>query len=233
VSTGRLEPDQVQGMFDRIAPRYDLMNQVMSVGLHHRWRERAAQVADVAAGDRALDCCTGTGDLAFALARRVSQSGEVVGIDFAELMLERAREKTPDALNVRFLQGDATDLPFDADSFDAATMAFGIRNIPDRAAALAEMRRVVRPGGRIVILEITTPTRLKGLLDTWFQRAVPTLGRLVSKDASAYAYLPASTLRFPQPRDFAAEIDASGIVDVRWQKFLGGLIALHYGRVGR
>lgn len=231
MSTGRLEPEQVRGMFDRIAPRYDLMNQVMSMGLHHRWRERAAQAADLAAGDRAIDCCTGTGDLAFALARRVGAAGEVAGIDFAELMLERAREKTPEGLNVNFLQADATDLPFDADSFDAATVAFGIRNIPDRPAALAEMQRVVRPGGRVVILEITTPTRLKGAVDTWFQRAVPTLGRLVGKDASAYAYLPASTLRFPQPRDFAAEISAAGISDVRWQTFLGGMIGLHYGRV--
>ena len=233
MSTGRLEPDQVQGMFDRIAPRYDLMNQVMSVGLHHRWRERAAQMADLAAGDRALDCCTGTGDLAFALARRVTASGEVVGIDFSEQMLERAQEKTPAGLNVEFLQGDATNLPFEADSFAAATVAFGIRNIPDRAAALSEMARVVTPGGRIVILEITTPTRLKGAVDTWFQRAVPTLGRMVGKDASAYAYLPASTLRFPQPHEFAAEIDASGIADVRWQTFLGGMIGLHYGRVSR
>lgn len=219
-------------MFDRIAPRYDLMNQVMSMGLHHRWRERAAQAADVAAGDRVLDCCTGTGDLAFALARRVTETGEVVGIDFAALMLERAREKAPEHLNVEFAWADATDLPFPADDFDAATVAFGIRNIPDRPAALAEMARVVRPGGRIVILEITSPTRLKGALDAWFQRVVPTLGRLVGKDASAYAYLPASTLRFPQPRDFAAEIDAAGITDVRWQSFLGGLIAMHYGRVG-
>jgi len=218
-------------MFNRIAPRYDLMNQLMSLGLHGRWRRRAAQVSDLAAGQRALDCCTGTGDLAFLLAERVTSRGAVVGIDFSEQMLAEACRKGAGEASPCFMQADATDLPFETDSFDAATVAFGIRNIPDAAAALGEMVRVVRPGGRVVVLEITVPDRIRRASEMWFQRIVPGLGRLVGRDAAAYAYLPASTLRFPQPREFAAELSASGLTDVRWQTFVGGMVALHYGRV--
>jgi demethylmenaquinone methyltransferase/2-methoxy-6-polyprenyl-1,4-benzoquinol methylase len=218
-------------MFDRIAPRYDLMNQLMSFGLDRRWRQRAAAASDLAAGQRALDCCTGTGDLAFLLAERVTAAGEVVGIDFSEQMLGEARAKGAGARSPRFLQADATDLPFEADSFDAATVAFGVRNIPDITAALTEMARVVRPGGRVVVLEITVPGRLRRATEVWFQRIVPGLGRLVGRDAAAYAYLPASTLRFPQPPEFAAQLAGCGLEDVRWQTFVGGLVALHYGRV--
>ena len=207
------------------------MNQLMSLGLHHRWRHRAAQACDLAAGQRALDCCTGTGDLAIALAERVTPAGEVIGIDFSERMLAEAREKATGDGAPRFIAADATDLPFDDDSFDAAAVAFGIRNIPNAGAALAEMARVVRPGGRVVVLEITVPERLRRLSEIWFQRVVPRLGRLVGRDAAAYSYLPASSLRFPQPREFAAELADGGLRDVRWQTFVGGLVALHYGRV--
>jgi demethylmenaquinone methyltransferase/2-methoxy-6-polyprenyl-1,4-benzoquinol methylase len=231
MTSGRLEPAEVRGMFDRIAPRYDLMNQVMSLGLHHRWRRAAAEAADLAAGERALDCCTGTGDLAFALADRVTGAGEVVGIDFAEGMLDRARRKAAGRPEVSFERADATALPFPGGVFDAATVAFGIRNIPDRGAAFSEMARVVRSGGKIVILEITTPTRLRALAEAWFQRVVPHLGRLVGRDAAAYAYLPASTLRFPQPPELARELSGAGVEDIRWRVFLGGLVVLHHGRV--
>jgi len=233
MSSGRLAPSEVRSMFDRIAPRYDLMNQLMSLGLHRRWRRRAAQAADLAAGDRALDCCTGTGDLAFLLAERATPAGEVVGIDFSEQMLGEARHKAKGEPSPIFALADATDLPFEADSFDAATVAFGIRNVPDTARALGEMARVVRPGGRVVVLEITVPERLRRATEVWFQHIVPGLGRLVGRDAAAYAYLPASTLRFPQPPEFAAQLAGSGLEDVRWQTFVGGLVALHYGRVTR
>ena len=232
MSTGRLAPQEVEGMFDRIAGRYDLMNRLMSAGLDGRWRRRAAEAADLAAGERALDCCTGTGDLAFELAARVTPSGEVVGVDFSERMLAEAERKAAGRDGApTFLRADVTDLPFDDDSFDAATVAFGVRNIPEIERALAEMARVVKPGGRLVVLEITVPGRLRAVSELWFQRVVPHLGRLVGRDAAAYAYLPASTLRFPAPPDFAAQLAGAGLEDVRWRVFMGGLIALHHGRV--
>src|SRR5450631_915889 len=159
---GRLPAPEIRAMFDRIAPRYDLLNRVMTAGLDRQWREAAAAAADVAAGERAIDVCTGTGDLAFALQRRVTVSGHVVGADFAENMLERAREKAADrGAAVEFVEADALALPFADNAFDGATVAFGIRNVSDLSAGIAEMARVVRPGGRVVILEITTPRHLR------------------------------------------------------------------------
>jgi demethylmenaquinone methyltransferase/2-methoxy-6-polyprenyl-1,4-benzoquinol methylase len=229
---GRLPAAEVREMFDRIAPRYDRLNRAMTLGLDGRWRRAAAAAADLAAGDRALDCCTGTGDLALELAARVTASGRVVGLDFAEEMLLRARAKARErGAEVEFTQGDALALPFDDDAFDAATVAFGIRNVSDLDAGLAEMTRVVRPGGRVVILEITTPARLKRFYELWFDTAVPQLGRLLGRDGAAYSYLPASVRRFPGPAALAARMAASGLVDVRWRRLAGGIIALHHGRV--
>jgi demethylmenaquinone methyltransferase/2-methoxy-6-polyprenyl-1,4-benzoquinol methylase len=220
-------------MFDRIAPRYDLLNRVMTAGLDRHWREAAAAAADVAAGEAAIDVCTGTGDLAFALQRRVTVSGRVVGADFAENMLERAREKAADRGEpVEFVQADALGLPFADNTFDGATVAFGIRNVSDLSAGIAEMARVVRPGGRVVILEITTPRHLRRFYRLWFDRAVPLLGTLVGRDGAAYGYLPESVKRFPEPPELAAAMADAGLGDVRWQLFAGGIIALHYGRVG-
>lgn len=165
-------------MFDRIAGVYDLMNTAMTAGLHHRWRERAADLARVGPGSRVLDVATGTGDLALELAGRVAPGGEVVGSDFAEGMLARARSKAPAGANVRFEWADALSLPYPDATFDAATVGFGARNFSDLGAGLAEMRRVVRPGGRVVVLEITTPTRppLSVFYRVWFDRLVPLLG---------------------------------------------------------
>jgi demethylmenaquinone methyltransferase/2-methoxy-6-polyprenyl-1,4-benzoquinol methylase len=218
-------------MFDRIAPRYDLLNRAMTAGLDGRWRRAAAAAADLAAGDRALDVCTGTGDLAFALADRVTASGEVVGVDFAERMLERAREKAGARPGVRFEVADALALPFGDDAFDAATVAFGIRNVDDLDRGLAEMARVVRPGGRVVILEITTPARMRRFYEVWFDRVVPRLGRLLGRDAAAYSYLPASVRRFPPPPELAARMAAAGLRDVRWRPLAFGIVAIHHGRV--
>jgi demethylmenaquinone methyltransferase / 2-methoxy-6-polyprenyl-1,4-benzoquinol methylase len=212
-------------MFDRIAGVYDVMNSVMTAGLHHRWRERAADLARVGPGSRALDVATGTGDLALALARR---GADVVGVDFSEGMLERARAKAAGA--VRFERGDALALEYPDGSFDAATVGFGARNFGDLGRGLAEMARVVRPGGRVVILEITTPTRppLSTFFSLWFDRVVPVLGR-VAADSEAYEYLPRSVKRFPGPGRLGALMSDAGLGDVRWILTAGGIIALHHG----
>ena len=214
-------------MFDRIAGVYDLMNSVMTVGMHQRWRERAADLARLSPGERALDVATGTGDLAVALAGRVAPDGDVVGCDFSEAMLERARAKAP---QLRWEWANALDLPYPDASFDAATVGFGARNFSDLDRGLSEMARVVRPGGRVVVLEITTPTRppLSTFFTVWFDRLIPALGRLTG-DPDAYTYLPSSVKRFPGPEALAARMQAAGLVDVRWVLTAGGIIALHSG----
>jgi demethylmenaquinone methyltransferase / 2-methoxy-6-polyprenyl-1,4-benzoquinol methylase len=226
---GTLPEDQVRAMFDRIARVYDLMNSVMTVGLHHRWRERAADLAAVGPGDRVLDVATGTGDLAIELKRRVGHEGEVVGSDFSEGMLDLARAKADD---VDFELGNALELPYDDASFDAATVGFGARNFSDLPRGLAEMARVVRPGGRVVVLELTTPERppLSWFYRLWFDRLVPLLGRAAG-DVEAYSYLPSSVRRFPGARGLAAAMTAVGLVRVRWVLTAGGIIAIHYGEV--
>jgi demethylmenaquinone methyltransferase / 2-methoxy-6-polyprenyl-1,4-benzoquinol methylase len=210
-------------MFDRIAGVYDAMNSVMTAGLHHRWRERAADLARVGPGTRALDVATGTGDLAIALARR---GGEVVGSDFSEGMLERARTKAP---GLTWEQADALALPYADDTFDAATVGFGARNFSDLGRGLGEMARVVKPGGRVVILEITTPQKppLSTFFSLWFDRVVPLLGRF----DEAYTYLPNSVKRFPGPQALAGLLVEAGCRDVGWILTAGGIIAIHHGTV--
>jgi demethylmenaquinone methyltransferase / 2-methoxy-6-polyprenyl-1,4-benzoquinol methylase len=227
--TGTLEEGQVRAMFDRIARVYDRMNSVMTAGLHHRWRERAADLARVGPGDRALDVATGTGDLALALARRVGPSGEVVGSDFSEGMLALARRKDP---SLRWEWANALELPYADDEFDAATVGFGARNFSELDRGLAEMARVVRPGGRVVVLEITNPQRppLSTFFSLWFDRVVPALGRLTG-DSEAYVYLPRSVKRFPAPDALAGRLAAAGLGDVRWILTAGGIIAVHSGTV--
>jgi demethylmenaquinone methyltransferase/2-methoxy-6-polyprenyl-1,4-benzoquinol methylase len=228
-AAGTLPDTQVRAMFDRIAGVYDAMNSVMTVGMHHRWRERAADLARVGPGDSALDVATGTGDLAVELRRRVGPSGRVVGSDFSEGMLELARDKSRD---VQWEWADALDLAYESDSFDAATVGFGARNFADLGRGLREMTRVVRPGGRVVVLEITTPQKppLSFFFRAWFDTIVPAIGR-VAGDADAYTYLPSSVRRFPGPRDLAAEMAASGLRDVGWILTAGGIIAIHHGTV--
>jgi demethylmenaquinone methyltransferase / 2-methoxy-6-polyprenyl-1,4-benzoquinol methylase len=227
--TGTLEEGQVRAMFDRIARVYDLMNSVMTAGLHHRWRERAADLAALERGGRALDVASGTGDLAVELERRVGPSGTVVGSDFSEPMLDVARRKSA---AVRWEWANALDLPYPDDGFDAATVGFGARNFSDLDRGLAEMARVVRPGGRVVVLEITVPRRppLSTFFSVWFDRVVPALGKLAG-DPDAYAYLPSSVKRFPDPQGLAARMHDAGLDDVRWILTAGGIIALHVGTV--
>jgi demethylmenaquinone methyltransferase/2-methoxy-6-polyprenyl-1,4-benzoquinol methylase len=225
-SAGRLAEPQVEAMFDRIASVYDLMNSVMTAGMHQRWRERAVDVANVGPGSKALDVATGTGDLAIALRER---GAEVIGADFAEKMLEIARKKAPD---IDFRTGNALALEFEDNRFDAATVGFGARNFDDLDRGLSEMARVVKPGGRVVVLEITTPQRppLSFFFRLWFDSIVPLIGRIAG-DPDAYEYLPNSVKRFPGPRDLAARMVDAGMSDVRWILTAGGIIAIHSGTV--
>ena len=226
---------QVRSMFDRIAGVYDLMNRVMTVGLDRQWRARTVERAGLAPGDLALDVCCGTGDLAFELARAVGPSGRVDACDFSERMLELAREKQeerrgeePSLAPVEFRWADALELPYDDASFDAATVGFGVRNLADLETGLAELARVLRPGGRLVILEITQPQRppLSTFFQLWFDRAVPMLGTLAG-DRDAYSYLPDSVRSFPLPDRLGVMIDAAGFEQVRWLVLAGGIIAIH------
>jgi demethylmenaquinone methyltransferase/2-methoxy-6-polyprenyl-1,4-benzoquinol methylase len=222
-------------MFDRIAGIYDLLNQVMTAGLHHRWRARAVELAALSPGARVLDVATGTGDLAFALAGAVGPTGEVIAADFSEKMLEFARQKglaRPGVGLVSFSTANALALPFEDDEFDAATVGFGVRNFSDLQLGLGELARVVRPGGRVVILEMTTPVRppLSTFFSLWFDRIVPVLGR-VAGDSDAYTYLPNSVKRFPGPDKLASMLWEAGLRDIRYVLTAGGIIALHTGRV--
>jgi demethylmenaquinone methyltransferase/2-methoxy-6-polyprenyl-1,4-benzoquinol methylase len=229
--TGTLEETQVRAMFDRIAGLYDRMNTVMTAGLHHQWRRRAADLAALAPGGRALDVATGTGDLAIELASRVGPTGEVVAVDFSERMLELAREKAK-GLPIRFEVANALELPYGDDEFDAATVGFGARNFSDLERGLREMARVVRPGGAVVVLEITSPTRppLSTFFELWFDRAVPAIGR-VAGDPDAYSYLPSSVRRFPGPDRLADALWQNGLENIRYLLTAGGIIAIHCGVV--
>lgn len=222
VETGRLAPDAVRGMFDRIAPVYDAMNRLMTAGLDGRWRRLAAE-AVVTGGDRVLDVACGTGDLALADARA---GGRVTGVDFSEAMLERARRKAP---QLEWVRGDALALPFADGSFDVATIGFGARNLDDLEAGLRELRRVLREGGRLAVLELTSPRGpLRVFYSLWFDRIVPLLARLLPTGA-AYAYLPASVRRFPPPAELTRLVEAAGFRDIRVQLLAGGIVALHTG----
>jgi demethylmenaquinone methyltransferase/2-methoxy-6-polyprenyl-1,4-benzoquinol methylase len=209
-------------MFDRIAPVYDAMNRLMTAGLDKRWRERAA-AAVVRPGDRVLDACCGTGDLAIAGAEA---GGTVTGLDFSEPMLARAREKNPD---IDWVSGDAMRMPFPDESFDAATVGFGVRNLDDLERGLAELRRVLKPGGRLAILEITRPTGLLApFYRFWFDGVIPLAGKVLP-GGSAYSYLPASVRRFPAPEGLAKLLDEAGFDEISWRLFAGGIVALHKG----
>jgi len=208
-------------MFDRIAPVYDAMNRVMTMGLDQRWRRLAAEV--VHPGDRVLDAACGTGDLAVAAE---SAGGKVTGLDFSERMLERARSKSS---SIEWVQGDVMELPFEDGSFDAATIGFGIRNVSDLEGGLRELARVLRPGGRLAVLEITRPRGLlRPFFRLWFDVLVPLAGRILP-GGSAYTYLPASVRRFPGPDDLADAMQRSGFENVRYRLLAGGIVALHVG----
>jgi demethylmenaquinone methyltransferase / 2-methoxy-6-polyprenyl-1,4-benzoquinol methylase len=234
---GILDEAQVRAMFDRISGLYDRMNSVMTAGLHHQWRRRAADLAALGPGNRALDVATGTGDLALELAERVSPGGEIVATDFSEGMLDHARAKVSSrsfgpGTQVLVRSANALALPFGDGEFDAATVGFGARNFSDLEQGLREMARVVAPGGRVVVLEITAPQHppLSLFFELWFDRVVPALGRLAG-DAQAYSYLPSSVRRFPGPEQLAATLSRVGLREIHYVLTAGGIIALHVGVV--
>jgi len=218
-----LAPDAVRTMFDRIAPVYDVMNRVMTMGLDLRWRRLGAR-AVVRPGDSVLDAACGTGDFAVADVR--AGAVRVVGVDFSPRMLERARRKAP---QVEWVEGDLLALPFPDATFDAATVGFGARNVADLELALRELRRVLRSGGRVAILEITQPRGpLRPFYSLWFDRVVPLLGKALP-GGSAYTYLPASVKRFPAADALATLMRDAGFAEVRYRLLAGSIVALHTG----
>jgi demethylmenaquinone methyltransferase / 2-methoxy-6-polyprenyl-1,4-benzoquinol methylase len=223
MTSGTLAPDQVRSMFDRIAPVYDAMNRAMTMGLDRKWRRLTAE-AVVRHGDRVLEACCGTGDLALADARA---GGRVTGVDFSEEMLARAERKAPE---FQWVQADAAALPFEDASFEVVTVGFGIRNLADLEAGLAELARVLVPGGRLGCLEITRPSGvLRPFFRLWFDGLVPVAGKFL-RGGAAYSYLPASVRRFPGPEDLADAMGRAGFADVAWRLLGGGIVALHVGR---
>lgn len=230
-STVDKSPPRIAGMFDAIAPRYDLLNRVLSAGLDRRWRDRAVDALQLAPGARVLDVCTGTADLAIATVSRVNASS-VVGVDFAGEMLRLGLSKVTTlglTSRIRLIRGDATRIPVASGTCDAATIAFGIRNVAEPERALAEIARVLRPRGRLAILEFGQP-RIPGIrsLYAWyFRHVLPAIGRLVSKHTSAYSYLPASVGNFPPPDEFAGIIERHGFSNVRAVSLTLGIVYLY------
>jgi demethylmenaquinone methyltransferase/2-methoxy-6-polyprenyl-1,4-benzoquinol methylase len=230
----RPTPDRVVAMFDRIAPHYDAMNTLMTGGLDRIWRRDALDAAALEPGMRVLDVATGTGKLALGAAARVAPDGQVVGLDPSAEMLARARRASRAASTgprVTWVQAGAEALPFADGTFDAVTIGFGLRNLPDAAAALCELARVAAPGGRVVVLEIAAPAGGPSavLYRTWFQRMIPRLGAVLGS-GDAYRYLPESVRRYPSPPLVAELMAGAGLVDVRWRWLLSRMVTLHVGR---
>ena len=232
---------QVREMFNRIAPRYDLLNHALSLRFDVAWRNRLARRFDALLGGpdtRVLDLCCGTGDLALALASRMSQAnggtvaGRMFGADFSHPMLVRAREKAAkprSATAIQFLEADALQTPFADSSFDLVTTAFGFRNLANYEAGIAEMRRILRRGGALAILDFAEPqgALFGGLYRFYFRRVLPRIGGLVSGNAQAYGYLPNSVERFPPPAELAKLLERAGFREVAFERWTGGIVALH------
>ena len=220
----------VRGMFGAIAPRYDLLNHLLSLNIDRLWRRRT--VARLLAGQPPdgvyLDACAGTLDLSLALARRPAFGGRIVAADFSLPMLERGAAKLR-GQPISPVCGDALRLPFPDGAFDGAMIAFGVRNLADLDGGLREFARVLRPGGRLAVLEFTTPSwqPFRALYLAYFRHILPWIGRLVSRHGSAYSYLPASVLAFPPPAELAARLESAGFTVVRWERWTGGIAALH------
>jgi demethylmenaquinone methyltransferase/2-methoxy-6-polyprenyl-1,4-benzoquinol methylase len=230
--TGNAVPAaEVRTMFDRIAPIYDRMNTLMTAGLDARWRRDAVRATGLRTGMSAVDVACGSGALTRMLAARVGPTGRVTGLDISEAMLREAeRRRRPDGADA-YAIGDALVLPLDDAAVDAATIAFGLRNVTDYRRCLAELARVTRTGGRVVVLEIATPSGGPGrwVARLWFERLVPLIGRLAGGGA-AYRYLPESVRRYPNPEEVAAHMRAVGLAGVRWRRLASGMVTLHAGR---
>jgi len=225
---------EVERMFSAIAPRYDFLNRLLSAGCDRLWRREAVRATGLPPEGRLLDVCTGTADMALEAARQFP-GARVAGVDFSAAMLDLGRGKAARAGcggRIRLSVASAERLPFPEGAFDAATMAFGLRNIPDRGRALRELHRVLRPGGRAVILEFSTPPNplFRPLYLWYFHRLLPRIGRWVSGHRSAYGYLPASVAEFPLPEGVAAWLGEAGFREVSYRRLTWGIVAIHVGR---
>ncbi|MBU6236661.1 MAG: bifunctional demethylmenaquinone methyltransferase/2-methoxy-6-polyprenyl-1,4-benzoquinol methylase UbiE [Planctomycetes bacterium] len=229
--------DRVRRMFAEIAPRYDLLNHVLSLNIDRYWRWRTLRILGLKPGEPVLDVCTGTGDLALSASKRLGGSTEVVGTDFCAEMLEIARQKQSKNLpthgHLRFLEADTMRLPFDGSAFQTVMVAFGLRNVSDTDAGVLEMMRVCKPGGQLAILEFSKPTWpiLKQGYDFYFRHVLPRIGNSVARNSSdAYRYLPESVIEFPSGKQLADRLRASGLQDVRWIPMTMGVVTLYIGR---
>jgi demethylmenaquinone methyltransferase/2-methoxy-6-polyprenyl-1,4-benzoquinol methylase len=221
----------VAGVFDSVAGRYDLMNDLMSAGLHRLWKRFTVEVSAVRPGERVLDIAGGTGDLALAFKRRLGERSEVWLTDINRSMLEVGRDRLLDAgVNLPAVQCDAERLPFTSDHFDCVTVAFGLRNMTHKEAALAEMRRVLRPGGRLLVLEFSRVWKpLEPFYDAYSFKVLPLLGRLVTKDADSYRYLAESIRVHPSQEELKAVMEQAGFRRVEYFNLSAGVVALHRG----
>jgi demethylmenaquinone methyltransferase/2-methoxy-6-polyprenyl-1,4-benzoquinol methylase len=227
--------EAVESMFDAVAPRYDLLNRVLSAGIDRYWRSRAVRTLRAEQPRRVLDVATGTADLALK-AQRTLHPRETIGIDLSAKMLDRGREKIEQAglaARIALQRADAADLPFDDGAFDAAFVAFGVRNFEDLDAGLGDIRRVLRPGGALVVLEFSTPrtTPIKQLYAWYSRHVLPRIGGLLSPDQGAYEYLPSSVAAFPDGVDFLRRMEGTGFVDLTWTPLTFGIASLYTGRV--
>jgi demethylmenaquinone methyltransferase / 2-methoxy-6-polyprenyl-1,4-benzoquinol methylase len=225
---------RVRGVFDSVASHYDLMNDLMSAGTHRLWKRFTLALANLRPGQRALDVAGGTGDLAAGLARQVGARGLVVLSDVNAAMLARGRDRLLDAglaANVAYVQANAEQLPFRAGTFDCVTIGFGLRNVTDKAAALASMRRVLKPGGQLLVLEFSRPRMpgLKALYDAYSFHVLPALGRIVAGDAASYRYLAESIRMHPDQEQLLEMLAAAGLEGCRYHNLSGGIVAVHRG----
>lgn len=224
---GRAE--RVKRLFDRIAPRYDLVNDLQSFGLHRFWKRRLVELAAVRPGEKALDVCCGTGDVALALAK---QGATVTGVDFSAKMLDKARLRGKGQAGLRYVEADALTLPFPAKSFDLATIAYGLRNLPNFDAGLNELVRVVRPGGRLLILDFGKPkfSLWRRGYFTWLRWIIPLFGRVFCGDAAAYGYILESLRHYPDQEGVAKAMKSRNLDCVGVRNFLGGVMSIHSGK---
>ena len=225
---------RVRGVFDSVAPRYDLMNDLMSGGLHRIWKQFTLSQTHRRPGQRALDVAGGTGDLARGLAAQVGEQGLVVLSDINGAMLAHGRDRLLDiglTRGIAYVQANAEHLPFADDSFDCVTIGFGLRNVTDKAAALASMRRVLRPGGQLMVLEFSQPVApgLKPLYDAYSFRVLPFLGRMIARDEDSYRYLAESIRKHPDQQTLLGMMRDAGLEDCRYHNLSGGIVALHRG----
>lgn len=230
LAQGEEKREAVRDLFADIAPKYDRMNALLSLGMHNRWRSRAVATLNLQPGDKALDVCCGTGDFLLPLSKAVGEDGEAEGLDFCQPMLDVARTKLPD--RVRLTLGDATSLPYEDAAFDAVTVGWGLRNVPDIPAALREAARVLKPGGRFASLDMAIPRNplLRSSSRVFTDKVGPALGRALGS-RTAYEYLPKSVHSFMSREQLAEAMRQAGFVDVAWHDFMMGNICLHHARI--